>query len=133
MSWGSMIRPETLHEEKRTALLQSFAKFPKLLFLMKWPNDTIPNKPKNLHTLNWMPQRDILCHPNVKAFMAHGGLLGASEAAYCGVPMLVTPIYGDQFLNSVKIQQRKLGVIVEYKDLTTVNIVKGLKTILEPR
>lgn len=35
-------------------------------------------------------------HPNVKAFITHGGLLGSSEAAHCGVPTIVTPMYGDQ-------------------------------------
>lgn len=35
-------------------------------------------------------------HPNVKAFVTHGGLLGSSEAAHCAVPTVVTPMYGDQ-------------------------------------
>lgn len=38
----------------------------------------------------------VLGHPNVRAFVTHGGLLGSSEAAHCGVPVIVTPMYGDQ-------------------------------------
>lgn len=47
---------------------------------------------KNVHVRSWMPQVDILCHPNVKAFMAHGGLLGTTEGVFCKVPMIITPI-----------------------------------------
>lgn len=35
-------------------------------------------------------------HPNVKAFVTHGGMGGSSETIHCGVPAVVTPMYGDQ-------------------------------------
>lgn len=38
----------------------------------------------------------ITGHPKVRVFMSHGGLLGSSETAYCGVPVVATPMYGDQ-------------------------------------
>lgn len=60
VSWGSMIRAETLPLEKRTSLLKAFASF-KQTVLWKWENDTLPSQPKNVHTRKWLPQRDILC------------------------------------------------------------------------
>lgn len=82
-----MIRAESLPVEKREALLNAFASF-KQTILWKWENDTLPNQPTNVYIQKWMPQRDILCHPNVRVFLTHGGLLGSSEAAYCGVPVV---------------------------------------------
>lgn len=60
VSWGSMIRAETLPMEKRTSLLKAFGSF-KQKVLWKWENDTLPNQPKNVFIQKWMPQRDILC------------------------------------------------------------------------
>ncbi|KAG5670631.1 hypothetical protein PVAND_000879 [Polypedilum vanderplanki] len=57
------------------------------------------NKPDNVMISSWLPQRDILAHPNVKAYICHGGLLGTTEAVYEGVPVLGIPIFGDQKTN----------------------------------
>lgn len=60
VSWGSMIRAETLPVDKRNSLLRAFGSF-KQKVLWKWENDTLPDQPKNVHIRKWMPQRDILC------------------------------------------------------------------------
>lgn len=60
VSWGSMIRAETLPVEKRNSLLKVFGSL-KQKVLWKWENDTLPNQPKNVFIRKWMPQRDILC------------------------------------------------------------------------
>ncbi len=82
-----MIRAETLPEAKREGLLKAFSSF-KQTILWKWENETLPNQPSNVHIFKWMPQREILCHPKVRVFLTHGGLMGSSEAAYCGVPVV---------------------------------------------
>uniref|UniRef100_A0A1B0DEG4 UDP-glucuronosyltransferase n=1 Tax=Phlebotomus papatasi TaxID=29031 RepID=A0A1B0DEG4_PHLPP len=109
ISWGSMIKADTLPAAKRDGILQALAMQPQKV-LWKWENDTIPNKPDNVFIRKWMPQRDVLCHPKVRVFMAHGGLLGSSEAAYCGVPVIATPMYGDQFFNAASLKHRGMGV-----------------------
>ncbi|XP_055918163.1 UDP-glycosyltransferase UGT5-like isoform X2 [Eupeodes corollae] len=131
ISWGSMIRPETLSLDRREALLRALSQFEETI-LMKWSNETLLNRPKNVYLRQWMPQREILCHPNVKVFLTHGGLLGTSESCHCGVPMVVTPIYGDQFLNSEAIKKRQIGTILRYKDMSEENIVKAIKKALSP-
>lgn len=60
ISFGSMVRAETMSEEKREAILHSLAKL-KQRVLWKWENETIPNQPPNVFIRKWMPQRDILC------------------------------------------------------------------------
>lgn len=60
VSWGSMIRAESLPYEKRNDLLKAFGSFRQKV-LWKWENETLPDQPKNVHIQKWMAQRDILC------------------------------------------------------------------------
>jgi glucuronosyltransferase len=65
--------------------------------------------------------------------MTHGGLLGANEAAYCGVPVVVTPFYGDQFLNSAALENRGMGVILKYQDINEQSVNSALRRVLDKR
>lgn len=75
----------------------------------------------------------LLGHPKVRVFMSHGGLLGSSEAAYCGVPTVVTPQYGDQFVNAAALERRGMGTILSFHDMTTENILDAINKALSPR
>jgi glucuronosyltransferase len=72
-------------------------------------------------------------HPNVRVFMTHGGLLGSSEAAYCGVPVVSTPFYGDQFMNSAAMEKRGMGVILKYQDMNRDNVFQALRKALDSK
>lgn len=71
-------------------------------------------------------------HPNVKAFWSHGGNLGTIESVHCGVPVLVTPFYGDQFLNAVALENRGMGLSLLFDQLTADNIYNALIKALDP-
>ncbi|KAH8282268.1 hypothetical protein KR054_006503 [Drosophila jambulina] len=135
ISWGSMVNTNTLPSAKRKALFQSISQLKEYNFVMRWKTDNnsspLEDKPSNLYTFDWLPQRDLLCHPGVKAFISHGGLLGTTEAVHCGVPMLITPFYGDQFLNAGAVEQRRFGVVLDFSDFDTEHITEGLRIILD--
>ncbi|XP_004533721.1 UDP-glucuronosyltransferase 2B19 [Ceratitis capitata] len=130
ISWGSMVRANTLPPAKRDAILRAIKRL-KQRVIWKWENGTLEHKPDNLYVSKWLPQRDILCHPNVKVFMAHGGLMGTSEAAYCGVPMVATPFYGDQFVNSAAVKYRRMGVVLHYEDITENSVLRSIREVLK--
>lgn len=69
----------------------------------------------------------------MKAFIAHGGLLGTIEAVHCGVPVIVMPQFGDQFTNARALEANGGGVILHLKDATEELIYKKLKTVLSPK
>jgi len=131
VNWGSMIRKSSLPVSKREAMVKAFGRL-KQTVIWKWENDTLPNQPKNVHIMKWTQQREILAHPNVKVFMSHGGLLGTSEATYYGVPIIATPIFGDQFLNSLTLAERGMGITLLFDDLTEENIYNSIMQILQP-
>lgn len=132
ISWGSMIRADSLPIPKRDGLLKAVKRL-KQKVIWKWENDTLVNQPTNLYISKWLPQREILCHPNVKVFMTHAGLMGSSEAAYCGVSVVATPMYGDQFLNAAAMVHRGMGTILHYEDISEKTVIKAIHIALEKK
>lgn len=56
--------------------------------------------------------------------------MGSSEAAYCGVPAVLTPMYGDQFHNANAIRARGMGFIVDYENITEESVKAAITAAL---
>jgi glucuronosyltransferase len=54
-------------------------------------------------------------------------MLGVLEAVHCGVPMVVTPLYRDQFINAAAVEEREIGVILPYENLNTEQTFEALQ------
>ncbi|XP_060530807.1 UDP-glycosyltransferase UGT5-like [Cylas formicarius] len=130
-SLGSMIKSNTLAEETRKIFANVFSRLPQRV-LWKWENDSMPEKPKNVMVQKWLPQRDVLCHPNVKAFIGHGGLLGTTEAIHCGVPLIIMPQFGDQHLNAKAVESQGVGVILQLHDTNEEKLSNAINKVLSP-
>lgn len=100
-SLGSSAKSSDLPQEKISIILGEFRKL-KLKVLWKFEAD-LPNLPDNVKIGKWLPQNDILAHPNIKLFISHCGKGGITEAKYHGVPILAIPMFVDQFSNANKI------------------------------
>ncbi|GBP73549.1 UDP-glucuronosyltransferase 2C1 [Eumeta japonica] len=71
-------------------------------------------------------------HPKVVAFIAHGGLLGMTEAVDAGVPMVVIPFFGDQPGNAAAAAAAGLATVLPYRDLTEASLQQALQKVLSP-
>ncbi|KAL8579441.1 hypothetical protein ACOMHN_026806 [Nucella lapillus] len=58
-------------------------------------NLTSPD-PNKILTSTWIPQNDLLGHPNTKVFFTHCGKNGQYEALYHAVPMVSSPVYSSE-------------------------------------
>ena len=106
LSFGSIVN--TLLDVEKEILIGAFAK---LSYNVVWkiPGD-IPNLPPNVKTFSWLPQMSLLRHPNLRAFITHGGYASKIEAMCAGVPMLVIPRTAfDQYQNAELVRSRGLG------------------------
>nr|UEN71104.1 UDP-glucosyltransferase 403G1 [Meteorus pulchricornis] len=115
-SWGSMIKTSSMSNQKLDEILKAIGNIPRKV-IWKWEDEDLKNKPKNVIIRKWLPQDAILNHPNVKCYLAHGGLLGLSESVSAGVPMVVVPMYGDQFNNAAAARERGVAVVLEWNTL----------------
>ncbi|SPP79083.1 UDP-glucuronosyltransferase 1-3 [Drosophila guanche] len=131
-SWGSMVRISSIDEDKLAAIVEALERQP-LRVIWKWEAEEKPKLDADKFLfVKWAPQLALLCHPKVELFWAHGGLLGTTESVHCGKPMLVTPIYGDQFLNAFSVQNRGMGLKLDYQDISVKNVSEALKTLSNP-
>ena len=74
-SMGTNILSINLPDEIKENLIKSFGKL-KQRVLMKWEEDiSVTDKPANIRIEKWLPQKDLLAHPKIRAFITHGGLL----------------------------------------------------------
>ncbi|KAJ8980270.1 hypothetical protein NQ317_005128 [Molorchus minor] len=128
-SMGSNLRSSQLPIEKRDALLKAFGKR-KEKILWKWEEDILPGQPSNVRLGKWLPQQDILGHPNVKVFITHGGLLSTTETVYNGVPIVAIPILGDQKMNAYGAQDAGYGIVLPFNELTEQKLTSVLDEII---
>ena len=62
--------------------------------ILKWETDHMEGKPANVHLRKWLPQADLLAHPNLKAFVYSAGYYSFEESIFYGKPgVRVCPVY----------------------------------------
>ncbi|KAI4462086.1 UDP-glucosyltransferase [Holotrichia oblita] len=127
-SMGGNVKSKEFPQATRDAILRVFSKL-KEKVLWKFEDD-LPGKPKNVEIRKWLPQQDILAHPNVKLFITHGGLLGGIESLLHGVPVVGIPIFGDQALNMKNAVNRGYGISIPYKEFTEEKFSSALQGML---
>ncbi|XP_035998927.1 UDP-glucuronosyltransferase 2C1-like isoform X2 [Fundulus heteroclitus] len=84
----------------------------------------------NTLIVDWMPQKDLLGHPQTKVFVAHGGTNGVQEAIYYGVPVLGIPLFFDQYDNLLRLQERGAAKIIQLYEVNGHTFERGLKEVL---
>lgn len=73
-SFGSALRSDSLSIAKQRLFIDIFSEFDDYHFLWKFEsNITADELPENVWIRPWVPQRDILAHNKLKAFITHGG------------------------------------------------------------
>ncbi|PSN50535.1 UDP-glucuronosyltransferase 2B18 [Blattella germanica] len=128
-SLGSNLQSSQLPKEKLKSLLEAFAEIPQRV-LWKFETDNIPGLPSNVKIGKWLPQSDILAHPNIKAFISHCGKLSTTESVYRGVPVIGVPFFADQWLNLQQMMGKGVAVKLDFLTLTKESVLKSIREIL---
>ncbi|CAH1153880.1 unnamed protein product [Phaedon cochleariae] len=128
-SLGSYLKSEDLSADTRAALLNAFAKRRERV-IWKWDDAVLPGQPSNVKVAKWLPQSDILAHPNIKLFITHGGYLSRTETVYHGVPVIALPILGDQRMNAKAAVNDGYGIALDISNLTEAALSAAIEEIL---
>ncbi|XP_046993668.1 UDP-glucosyltransferase 2-like isoform X2 [Schistocerca americana] len=128
-SLGSNVKSSSLPGDTLRVLLEAFSQLPQRV-LWKFEDDSLPGKPANVMVAKWLPQQDVLAHPNVRLFITQGGLQSFNEAAYYGVPLIGIPFFGDQGYNVAKMVSAGIGMKLDFKSITKEKMLQTIQTVL---
>ncbi|KAK7485149.1 hypothetical protein BaRGS_00023559 [Batillaria attramentaria] len=131
VSFGSLLEgmPDDFGER---LFMAAFQQLKKIRVVIK-SNLTSPD-PEKILTSSWIPQNDLLAHPNTKVFLTHCGMSGQYQALYHAVPMVGLPLFYDQFYNAQRIKAKGFGKVVNFQGLTVSQLVDVIDEVAsDPR
>nr|XP_018904599.1 PREDICTED: UDP-glucuronosyltransferase 2B15-like [Bemisia tabaci]XP_018904600.1 PREDICTED: UDP-glucuronosyltransferase 2B15-like [Bemisia tabaci] len=129
-SLGSMLDAASFEPQKKRALIDAFAALPQRVLWRGEDDPQAQNLPPNVKMMRWLPQLDILRHPNTKLFITHGGLFSLIESISAATPVLGMPLFADQFDNMKNAEEVGFGLFLHYTDLTKENILRLITKLL---
>uniref|UniRef100_A0A3P9LIR2 UDP-glucuronosyltransferase n=1 Tax=Oryzias latipes TaxID=8090 RepID=A0A3P9LIR2_ORYLA len=103
MSLGTFV--SELPDDLANEIAAAFAKLPQKV-IWRYKGKRPASLGNNTLVVDWMPQNDLLGHPKIKLFVAHGGTNGVQETLYHGVPVVGLPLFFDQYDNLLRLQER---------------------------
>lgn len=85
--------------------------------------------PSNIHLMDWLPQSDLLAHPNVKLFITHCGANGQFEGVYWAVPMLQFPMLAEQHYNAKRGEHHGFGITLRLGYVTSQQLLDAITEV----
>ncbi len=96
----------------------------------RFPGDPPANVPANVKLMKWLPQNELLGHPNTKLLIMHAGFSSLVEAVYNGIPMVVMPFFADQKYVAKVITHKQYGVQASIARFTPQSLADDINTVL---
>lgn len=127
-TFGSIVSMSSFPEHIQSAFREALSRVPQKV-LWKYDGE-MKDKPKNVMTRKWFPQRDILLHPNVKLFISHGGISGVYEAVDAGVPVLGFPFFYDQPRNVDNLVASGMAIRMDLLSITEKTLFNAVFEII---
>ncbi|XP_034536373.1 UDP-glucuronosyltransferase 2B31-like [Notolabrus celidotus] len=128
MSLGTFV--SELPADITNEIAAAFAKVPQKV-IWRHKGDKPTTLGNNTLLVDWMPQNDLLGHPKIKLFVAHGGTNGAQEAMYHGVPVVGLPLFFDQYDNLLRLKERGGAEILSVQTVDKDdNFLKAIQAVL---
>lgn len=129
-SLGSNIKSTHIDPEKRKYILEAFSELPYKV-IWKFEGDKLENKSDNIKISKWLPQQDLLAHPNIKLFITQAGLQSTEEAILNNVPVLGIPFASDQYANAKRCSSLGIGEYLDFLSLTKEKFKKAVLNIIQ--
>jgi MGT family glycosyltransferase len=93
------------------------------------PEGVIADPPEHLLVRTRVPMLELL--PRLSAVVCHGGLNTVCEALFHGVPLIVTPIKGDQAINASQVAEAGAGLRMSFDRAGAVQLREALTRVLD--
>ncbi|XP_062922123.1 UDP-glucuronosyltransferase 2C1-like [Mobula hypostoma] len=127
MSLGSVIH--SLPKQIAMEIAEAFAQVPQKV-IWRYDGEIPPNIGNNTLLTKWIPQNDLLGHPNTRVFISHCGTNGIYEAIYHGVPVIGMPLIFDQFDNLLRLESRGAAKVLNVATMHSTDLLKVLNEVI---
>jgi len=87
------------------------------------------NCPPNVLILSYAPQVEVLKRASL--MISHAGVTGVKESAFMGVPMLLIPIFYDQFGNAARVVYHGLGTRLRVNEVSVFELSRLIDKVLD--
>lgn len=112
-------------------VIEALGKTPHRYIVSKGPlHDEIELAP-NMYGAEFLPQTSIL--PQVDAVITHGGNNTTTEALHFGKPMVLLPLFWDQYDNAQRMDELGFGVRLDTYKFSDEELFAALSTVLDLR
>ena len=101
--------------------------------IWRYPHSPPKDIPVNIKLLKWLPQQDLLSHPQTKLFITHCGADGQFEALYHAVPMIGIPLFAEQHWNAKRAQYHGFGITINILDFTVDHVINSINHVISDR
>ncbi|CAH0383112.1 unnamed protein product [Bemisia tabaci] len=129
-SFGSILAGEKMPSKQKAYFVEAFKRLDQKV-IWKYEGALDIELPPNVLLQKWLPQGDILAHPNCRIFITHCGYLSLVETVDRGIPIIGIPFFADQPRNCHMAQEKGFGVHLNFDDLTPELIVDTVNKILK--
>ena len=129
VSFGSALKPSQMTAEQKNVFIDAFKELKNTPIIWKW-DDVTDGLPENVLIKTWLPQNDLLAHPNLKVFVTHGGLLSTQEALFHKVPLVGVPISNDQKPNMMRAEANGYAKMLDLQTMTKDELISAIQKAL---
>lgn len=105
--------------------------FSKIKYDVVWKHSNSSYSRSNVLLTKWLPQNDLLGHPNTKLFITHCGNSGQYESLYNAVPMIGFPVFADQFFNCHRLLIKGFGLSMDTHKYSVDELVRNIEEVIE--
>ena len=130
MSFGTTFNTTSMSKQMLNEFLRFMTEVNRPIVL-KWDKGSKIEVPDNVFTTPWVPQQDLLAHPNLKVFVTHGGLFSAMEAIYNNVLLVGIPHAFDHRPVISRLQRKNVAILIEFSDLDADTLLAAVKRAFE--
>jgi UDP:flavonoid glycosyltransferase YjiC (YdhE family) len=111
-------------------LVDVLGRTPHRYIVSKGPQHDQYELASNMVGSEFLPQTRVI--PLVDAVITHGGNNTTTEALHFGKPMILLPLFWDQYDNAQRMDELGFGVRLATYDFTDEQMSQALETVLDP-
>ena len=124
VSFGSFVNLESAELTKR--LVSALKQLPYDIIFKLNSNSQVDN----IKIVKWLPQNDVLAHPNIRLFVSHCGKNGFFESLYHSVPIVCTPLNADEYQTASKVAHHQIGATMDILTYPSDAMVETITSVL---